>query len=94
MKATMTMRAEPLFGGQVEFSVEAEVDNARMLNNYSLFSQMARMLGHMNDELQAESERAILAEAGDGTEGMRLAHQRERVEQERRNRDTAGDDRG
>lgn len=87
MKACMRMMVEPAFGSQVEFSIEAEVDNARMLNNRALFSQMARMLGHMNDEVQAESERALVAESGDGAEGTRLAQERERIEEEDRNRE-------
>jgi hypothetical protein len=64
MRAIMTMEVEPLFGGQVELRVEAEIDNAHMLSNRALFTDMASMLRHMVDEVRSESEQILVRDAG------------------------------
>lgn len=85
MKAIMEMRAEPLFGGQVTCRIEAEVHNARLLTNTTLFTEMSRSLRHMGEELQAESE-LVLDQDGHG-QGTRRAQARELTDEDLRERE-------
>lgn len=85
MKAIMEMRAEPLFGGQVVCRIEAEVHNARLLTNTTLFTEMARSLRHMGEELTAESE-LVLDQDGHGR-GTRQAIDREALDEDLRHRE-------